>query len=77
MHCQSHSTLQLPMCCCASASANQSLLVTADRLFLVHRGQIKSTITLHPTKGEDMAMSVTTTNLASLIEGIPRRRNGS
>ena len=44
---------------------------------LVHRGRIESTITLHPAKGEDMAMSATTTILASLIEGVPRRRNGS
>ena len=33
-HCQSHSTLQLPTCCWASACTNQSLLVTANRLFL-------------------------------------------
>ena len=32
--CQSHSTLQLPMCCWVSSCTNQSLLVTADRLFL-------------------------------------------
>ena len=31
---------------------------------LVHRGRIESTITLHPAKGEDMATSATTTNLA-------------
>ena len=46
---------------------NQSLLVTADRLFLVHRGRVESTITLYPAKGKDMAMSATTTMLASLI----------
>ena len=44
---------------------------------LVHRGRIKSTITSHPAKGEDMVMSATTTSLASLIEGIPRHRNRS
>ena len=44
---------------------------------LVHRGRIKGTITLHPAKSEDMVMSATTTNLASLIEGIPMGRNGS
>ena len=44
---------------------------------LVHRGRIEGTITLHPAKSEDMAMSATTTNLASLIEGIPMGRNGS
>ena len=43
----------------------------------IHRGLIESTITLHPTKGEDMAMSATTTSFASLIEGIPKRRNWS
>ena len=52
-------------------------MVTADRLFLVHRGQIESTITLHPTKGEDMAMSGTTMSLASLIEGFPKGRKRS
>ena len=44
---------------------------------LVHRGRIESTITLHPAKGEDMAMSATTMILASLIEGVPKRRNRS
>ena len=44
---------------------------------LVHRGQIESTITLHPAKGEDMVMSATTMNLAGLIEGIPKCRNRS
>ena len=44
---------------------------------LVHRGQIESTISLHPAKGEDMAMSATTTILASLIEGVPKRRKRS
>ena len=42
---------------------------------LVHRGQIKSTITLHPAKGEDMATSATTTSLVGLIEEIPKCRN--
>ena len=38
-------------------------------------GRLLFYITLHPAKGEDMAMSATTTILASLVEGVPRRRN--
>ena len=61
--CQSHSTLQLPMCYeCLHALSNPCWTLPVG-CSLVHRGRVESTINLYPTKGKAMAMSAATTSL--------------
>ena len=62
-NCQSHSTLQLPMCDERLLALSNPCWTLPVGCSLVHRGRIESTINLHPTKGEVMAMSATTTSL--------------
>ena len=61
--CQSHPTLWLPTCCERLLALSNPCWTLPVGCSLVHRGRIKSTINLYPTKGKAMAMTAATTSL--------------
>ena len=63
VHCQSHSTLRLPMCYERQLALSNPCWTLPVGCSLVHRGRIGSTINLYPAKGKVMAMSAATTSL--------------